>query len=98
MEINKTTIDINTAIEYADYNNLLFKHRDNGMFLNDFQVDVLKRNGLDYRKYPSVQALLFDIEEILNSDYDDELDIVSGQLAELVYYRDTKKWETNLIF
>ena len=38
-----------------------------------------------------MQTLLFDIEEILNDDYDEELDLISGQLAEFIYYKDTKK-------
>ncbi len=38
-----------------------------------------------------MHELLFDIEELLNSDYDEELDLVSAQISELLYYRDTKK-------
>ena len=38
-----------------------------------------------------MQELLFDIEEYLNDEYNDELDIVSNQIAELIYYKDTKK-------
>ena len=91
MKINETDIDINTVMEYVDDKSLLFKHRNNGMYLNDFQIDVLKRNGLNYMEYANMQTLLFDIEEVLNSDYDDELDIVGSQLAEFIYYHDTKK-------
>jgi hypothetical protein len=38
-----------------------------------------------------MRELLFDIEEYLSDNYDDELDLVSNQIAELIYYRDTKK-------
>lgn len=44
-----------------------------------------------YEKYGSIHELLFDIEEILNDEYDDELDSISKQLAEMAYYRETKK-------
>ena len=91
MKVNKTDININDAIEYANYDSLLFKHRKNGMFLSDFQIDVLKKNNLNYMEYANIQQLLFDVEEVLNNDYDEELDVVSSQLAELIYYRDTKK-------
>ena len=91
MKINETDIDIDKAMDFANYKSLLFKRRNNGMYLNDFQIDVLKRNGLNYMEYTNMQTLLFDIEEVLNSDYDDELDIVGSQLAEFIYYHDTKK-------
>ena len=91
MKINSTEIDVEKAIEYANYDNQLLKRRENNMLLSDYQIDVLKRNGLDYLNYGSIQLLLFDIEEILNEEYEDELDLVSIQLAEFIYYRDTKK-------
>jgi hypothetical protein len=61
------------------------------MLLSDYQVMVLKNNGIDYKKYSNFHDLLFDVEEILFNDYDDELDLVSGQIQEMVYYSDTKK-------
>lgn len=91
MKINSSEIDINQAIDFADYGSSLLKRRDNGMLLSDYQVDVLKKNGLNYLNYGSIQTLLFDIEDILNDDYDEELDIISSQLAEYIYYKDTKK-------
>lgn len=91
MKINSTEIDVEKAIEFANYDNQLLKRRENNMLLSDYQIDVLKRNGLDYLNYGSIQLLLFDIEEILNEEYEDELDLVSIQLAEFIYYRDTKK-------
>lgn len=91
MKINSTEIDVEKAIEFANYDNQLLKRRENNMLLSDYQIDVLKRNGLDYLNYGSIQSLLFDIEEILNEEYEDELDLVSIQLAEFIYYRDTKK-------
>ena len=91
MKINSSEIDINQAIDFADYGSSLLKRRDNGMLLSDYQVDVLKKNGLNYLNYGSIQTLLFDIEDILKDDYDEELDIISSQLAEYIYYKDTKK-------
>jgi hypothetical protein len=34
----------------------------------------------------------------LSDNYDDELDLVSNQIAELIYYRDTKKWDNVSFF
>ena len=91
MKINNQEVDVNKAVNFANYEGLLLKRRENEMLLSDYQVSVLKINGIDYKKYGNMQELLFDIEELLNDDYDEELEGVSKQLAELIYYRDTKK-------
>lgn len=93
MKIRDTNISIDEAIKLSNYDNLLLKHYNNGILLSDYQVGILKNNGFDYTKYGSMQELLFDIEEYLNDEYNDELDIVSNQIAELIYYKDTKKWD-----
>ena len=91
MKLKNIDIDIDEAIKFANQEKLLLKHYDYGILLNDYQVNILKKNGFDYNKYSSMQELLFDIESYLNDDFDEELDIVSNQIAELIYYRDTKK-------
>lgn len=91
MKINEKEVSVNEAIQFSNYDNLLLKHRNNGLLLSDYQLDILKRNDFDINKYSSMQELLFDIEDYLNEEYDLELDLVSSQLAEFIYYRDTKK-------
>ena len=61
------------------------------MHLYDFQIDILKRNGFDYLKYTNIKEMLFDIEEYLYDEYDDELDLVSSQIYEYIYYKDMNK-------
>ena len=84
-------INFDEAIKIADVDNVMLKRRENRMLLSDYQVSVLKRNDIKYENYANLQTLLFDIEEILNENYDEELDLVSSQLAEFAYYKDTKK-------
>ncbi len=91
MKIKNTDINIDEAIKFADYEKLLLKHHNNGILLSDYQSSILNNNGFDYNNYGSMEELLFDIEEYLNEEYDEELDLVSNQIAELIYYRDTKK-------
>lgn len=93
MLINKKEIDIDEAIKFADFDKLLLKRRENSMLLNDYQISVLSRNGIDYNKFCNIRDLLFSIEERLGDNYDDELDLVSSQISEFIYYNDTKKWE-----
>lgn len=91
MIIKDQEVNVNEAVNFSNYDNLILKRRNNNMLLSDYQVSVLSRNGIDFMKYNGVRELLFDIEELLNDDYDDELDIVSSQISEYIYYNDTKK-------
>lgn len=91
MKIKDKNINIEEAMQFAEQEKLILNHYDNGILLNDYQVNVLKKNGFDFKKYGSMQTLLFDLEEYLNDEYDEELDLISNQIAELIYYRDTKK-------
>ena len=61
------------------------------MLLSDYQINVLNRCGLNYKNYNNIRDLLFDIEEVLFDNYDEELDLVSNQISEFIYYSDTKK-------
>lgn len=91
MKTSNKEISFEDAIEIADIDNSILKRRNNWLLLSDYQVNVLSDRGIMYEKYGSIHELLFDIEEILNDEYDDELDSISKQLAEMAYYRETKK-------
>lgn len=84
-------INLEEAIQVEDIDNVILKRRKNGILLSDYQISVLNRNNIDYNNYSNIHDLLFDIEELLNDDYDDELDLISSQLAEFIYYNETKK-------
>lgn len=91
MVINNKDINLDEAIKFSNHQELLLNRRENGMLLSDYQVAVLNRNGIDYRKYNNVRELMFEIENCLDDYFDDELDMVSSQLSEYIYYSDTKK-------
>ena len=93
MENNNDIISLESAIKIENIDNVLLKRRKGGILLSDYQIEVLKRNNINYEKYTNVRELLFDIEDILNENYDESLDNISSQLSELIYYNDTKKWE-----
>ncbi|MBQ6840682.1 MAG: hypothetical protein IJO63_01010 [Bacilli bacterium] len=64
--------------------------RENGMLLSDYHVEVLARNGIDYLKYGSIKEILFEINDILDEEEDEELEQVARELDERNYYN-TKK-------
>lgn len=92
MKIKGKDVDLNKLINnvYDDKN--MIKMRGNGIYLSDNQIEVLKRYGIDYKKYISLNSLIFEIEEILNEEVDaSDLEEVSSRLSELNYYNNTNK-------
>ena len=92
MKINGKDVDINKLINnvYDDKN--MIKMRGNGIYLSDNQIEVLKRYDIDYKRYSSLNSLIFEIEEILNNDVDaNDLEEISSRLSELNYYNNTNK-------
>ena len=72
----------------------MLKKLDNGLLLSDFHIEVLEKYGFDYRKYGSIEELIFEIEEYLNEEGDSDcgdLDYVSADLQERNYYINTNK-------
>lgn len=92
MEVNGKKLDIDSLTKdvYNDKN--MIKMRGNGIYLSDNQIEVLKRYNINYKKYISLNSLIFEIEEILNEEVDaSDLEEVSSRLSELNYYNNTNK-------
>ena len=67
------------------------KRRENGFMLSDNDINILERNNIDYLKYNNLMELLFQIEEVLEENDDDELEELSIKLGEYNYYNYTNK-------
>lgn len=92
MIINGKDIDVNELINDVNDDNKSIKMRGKGIYLSDDEVSVLNTYGIDYRRYASLNNLIFDIEEILNEDDSlEELESISKRLSELNYYNNTNK-------
>ena len=65
--------------------------RDNGLILSDYQISVLKLNGINYSKYGSLKEILFAINDILDEEENDELEIVAKEISENDYYNEVNK-------
>lgn len=82
-----------------DYDSLIpdiektkLKKIKNDIYLSDAWIEILERYDIDYRKYNSISALIFDIEEILNSGIEaNELEELSRDIQEFNYYNNTNK-------
>ena len=92
MKINDKEININELIQNVYDDKSMIKMRGNGIYLSDNEVEVLKRYNIDYNKYVSLSSLIFDIENILNEEFEvEDLEEVSKRLSELNYYNNTNK-------
>lgn len=93
MNMNDKNLNIlfDKAVEFSNFEELLLSRRENGLLLSDYQVDVLNRNGIDYKYFSNIKDLMFEIENCLDEEFDEELDLVSSQLSEYIYYNEFKK-------
>ena len=64
------------------------KRRKNGLMLSDNDIDILKRNGINYLEY---NELIFAICEALDEEANDELESLNMKLGEYNYYVYTEK-------
>ena len=86
-------------MDNIDYDSLIpdiektkIKKIKNDIYLSDAWIEILERYDIDYRKYNSISALIFDIEEILNSGIEaNELEELSRDIQEFNYYNNTNK-------
>lgn len=86
-------------MDNIDYDSLIpdiektkLKKIKNDIYLSDAWIEILEIYDIDYRKYNSISALIFDIEEILNSGVEaNELEELSRDIQEFNYYNNTNK-------
>ena len=67
------------------------KRRKNGLMLSDNDIEILKRNDINYLEFSSLEALIFKIQESLEEIEDEELENLNMKLGEYNYYYYTNK-------
>ena len=78
------------VIELEDYSKYFHKKIGN-LYLSQAEMDILKINEIDYEKYNNIKLLIYEIEEVLESNYSEELEWVLNELSEFDYYNNTNK-------
>ena len=61
------------------------------LLLTDYQVDILDKNGIDLTRFNSNHELIYYLENILNMNYNEDLEDVSEELSEMYYYNNINK-------
>lgn len=94
MKINNEEISIEELVNDLKPRDNMLKNYGNGIYLSDDQVEILNQYDFKYQNYPSLKSLIFDIEEYLNENYEEDLEDlenVASNLAEFDYYHNTNK-------
>ena len=58
---------------------------------SNYAKKIVIPETINYNNFGNIRELLFEIESCLDDYFDDELDMVSQQLSEYIYYNETKK-------
>lgn len=87
MKINNQEINIDDLVSQK----YMHKELDNGLFLSDYQIEVLQRNEINPYECGSINELIYLIDEALEESDDEELDIISKEIIEFNYYTNTNK-------
>ena len=82
--IEKLVSEINFNDNFIGYNN-------KGIILTNREIEVLKRNNIEYQKYSSISELLYEIDDVISERDDEELELVATNISERNYYLNTKK-------
>lgn len=67
-----------------------YKQRGN-LYLTDKQVEILDKYNINYNKFNNLNELIFHLEYYLNSNYLEDLEVISEELSEFNYYNFTQK-------
>jgi hypothetical protein len=92
MIIKGHNVSVEELVNKIDFASYKLKDNGKGILLNDYQIDVLKRNGFNYEEYSSLSELIFDLDNYLTEGtYDEELELIVDNLSEVHYYNETNK-------
>lgn len=91
MKINDKEVSVEELVNEIKPRDNMIKDCGNGIYLSDFQIQILKQYGFSYQKYSNAKSLIFDIEEYLNENYEEDLENVVDSLSEFNYYHNTNK-------
>lgn len=93
MEIHGKEVEIEQLLEDLKIEKNFLKRRQNGLLLNDKQIEILNRYDIHYLEYSNLSSLLYAMNEMMNEEVveDQELEQVFQELEEIHYYQETRK-------
>ena len=83
--------EIKNILNNINFNNNKLIKINNNLYLTKNQMETLEKYNINYKISNSMRDLMLKIEEILDYDYDEELDNLLNNLSERNYYENTNK-------
>ena len=80
---------ISEVASNLDFSNTL--QNINGFLLTEKECQVLDQFGVNYRGCNSLKEVLYEIEDVLEEQYDDALEDVSISISDRDYYQNSNK-------
>jgi hypothetical protein len=87
MKINNQEVNIDDLVS----SKYMHKEINKGIFLSEYQIEVLSRYGIIAEEYPSINSLMYAIDEALFECDEEELDNIYKEIAEFNYYSNVNK-------
>ena len=84
--------DIDSLVSNIDFNSGSFQNI-NGMMLTTYEIEILDRYEIPYKKCNNLKQVIFEIEEVIDDSdiVDEDLDYISSTISERDYYQNTNK-------
>ena len=84
--------DIDKIISEMDFTKNSINNCGNGIYLTNFEIDILNKYHINYLNCTSMKEVIFLIEDILVEDNSlDDLENISKSISERDYYLNTNK-------
>lgn len=83
----------NENINIDDLFNQKYMHKEikKGIFLSEYQIEVLNKYDINVSEIVSINDLIYQIDEILQLDDYEDLELVANEISEFYYYANTNK-------
>ncbi len=88
----KEEFDIDSISSSLDFESNSLVECGKGIYLTNYEISVLDRYGINYKKCTNLKEILYYIEDILNENSTiEELESISLSISERDYYLNTNK-------
>ena len=91
MIVNDKEYNIDNLLEDINFEKNKLKGVNKDLLLTNYQIAILKRNGINPENYSKISDIIYVAEEAFEETEDEELDIIISELSERNYYENTNK-------
>lgn len=83
--------DISKLLDEIDFTKNKYKKVNDKLILTNYQINTLKKYNINIEQAPSLSYIIFEAENILEEEPNEDLEQVLYELSERNYYENTHK-------